>query len=349
MWTSLNCVFASLIFGYVFFLKFSMEKFSRLLCVICSWNVIELLYQTVRTWDCPKLHKLIISLILNECRPTCWSQNCADKMMRLFVQLPHYLNGSTKGLSNWMNFAGRLLNWTPLQCLVSITVSEKQFLCCQCRPALCDVNPQHRDFCWSLFVLVALLEIWSSSISVCPVLRFKWLVQHFRSDSLRVWSWRSATFHIRESKKAVFACLAIDIRQNTLTVLFANCTSTKSSCRFYIRRSLKLIVDEPPLIISFPQSVLNVHVWWILYDRILFAVPKDSTSNFGDRDPTTFVLEAFWRRETEAGGARSREQSMLQKVIHTLEKIDRFDICVDLQLYANGNLSCTSCRSLLLL
>ena len=40
---------------------------------------------------------------------------------------------------------------------------------------------------------------------------------------------------------------------------------------------------------------------------------------------------------------------MLQKVIHTLEKIDRFDICVDLKLFANGNLSRKSCRSLLLL
>ena len=35
----------------------------------------------------------------------------------------------------------------------------------------------------------------------CRVLRFKWLVQHFQSDSLRVWSWRSATFHVGQCNR----------------------------------------------------------------------------------------------------------------------------------------------------
>ena len=91
------------------------------------------------------------------------------------MQLPHYLNGSTKGLSNWMNFAGRLLNWKPLQCLVSITVR----VCL--RSSFCAVNVVRP--CVTLaqrlllitFFLVALLDIGSSSTSVCWVLRFKWL------------------------------------------------------------------------------------------------------------------------------------------------------------------------------
>ena len=51
----------------------------------------------------------------------------------------------------------------------------------------------------------------------------KWLVLRFWSERLRVRSRRSAIFQTGRCRKAVFACLATDIKQDTFTFILAGC------------------------------------------------------------------------------------------------------------------------------